>query len=178
MHWETLLQQATFDLRRSGRFLAADLKEPHFVLSTSARHGGQVDYVRHLLNHQSCESSAHLDRHRVIVESGPEAYHDHVCAETGLPADATAMMGTAANMNYAAIASETDEGVSVTAVVTAGVEGNATCAGDPAGWRETATGFEKVPAYAGTLQLSSARPTDPAAPSPPPGAPPPSSGGR
>ena len=35
-----------------------------------------------------------------------------------------------------------------------------------------------VPAYAGTLQLSSARPTDPAATSPPPGAPPPSPGGR
>src|SRR5471032_1284219 len=39
MHWERLLEDATFDLRRSGRFLVADLKEPHQVLSTSARHG-------------------------------------------------------------------------------------------------------------------------------------------
>ena len=30
-------------------------KEPHRVLSTSVRHGGQVDHLRHLLNHQSCE---------------------------------------------------------------------------------------------------------------------------
>ena len=44
MHWELLLQQPSFDLRRSGRFLVADLKEPHQVLSTSVRHGGQVDH--------------------------------------------------------------------------------------------------------------------------------------
>jgi adenosylcobinamide amidohydrolase len=61
------------------------------------------------------------------------------------------MMGTAANMNYAAIVSETDEDLSVTAVVTAGVEGNATTAGEPATWRETEQGMQKVPAYAGTI---------------------------
>jgi adenosylcobinamide amidohydrolase len=151
MHWETLLQHDAFDLRRSGRFLVADLKLPHVVLSTSARNGGQVDSVRHLLNHQSCEGTAHLERHRVITESGPEAYHDRVCAETGLPGNATAMMATAANMNYAAIVSETDDGLTVTAVVTAGVEGNATTAGEPATWRETDAGMQKVPAYAGTI---------------------------
>jgi adenosylcobinamide amidohydrolase len=61
------------------------------------------------------------------------------------------MMGTAANMNYAAVATETDEGVDVVAAVTAGVEGNATCAGDPANWRETDAGMEKVPVHAGTI---------------------------
>jgi hypothetical protein len=39
----------------------------------------------------------------------------------------------------------------VTAVVTAGVEGNATAAGEPAHWRETEGGIEKVPACAGTI---------------------------
>jgi hypothetical protein len=34
--------------------------------------------------------------------------------------------------------------VTVTAVVTAGVHGNAACAGDPAAWRETETGWEKA----------------------------------
>ncbi len=46
-------------------------------------------------------------------------------------------MGTAANMNYVAVAREGDEDVAVTAAVTAGVEGNATAAGEPATWRET-----------------------------------------
>jgi len=153
MHWELLLQHASFDLRRSGRFLVADLKEPHRVLSTSVRHGGQVDYVRHLLNHQSCEGTAHHDRHRVMTEAGPDAYHDRVCAEVALPSEQTAVMGTAANMNYVAVRGEVDEDVEVTVAVTAGVEGNATAAGEPATWRETDTGMQRVPAYAGTINM-------------------------
>lgn len=151
MTWESLLEQTQFRLRRSGRFIVADFHEPHRVLSTSARHGGQVDHLRHLVNHQSCEGTAHSERHKVIAERGQEAYHNSVCAELHLPADAAAVMGTAANMNYAAVVSERDEDVVVTAVVTAGVEGNATSAGEPATWRETSAGIEKALAYAGTI---------------------------
>ena len=151
MHWERLLQRPSFDLRRSGRFLVADLNEPHQVLSTSVRHGGQVDHLRHLLNHQSCEGTAHLDRHRVITEEGLDAYHDRVCTEVALPPDETAVMGTAANMNYVALVTEVDEELAVTAAITAGVAGNATAAGEPATWRENETGMQKVPAYAGTI---------------------------
>jgi adenosylcobinamide amidohydrolase len=165
MHWELLLEQPSFDLRRSGRFLVADLKDAHRVLSTSVRNGGQVDEVRHLLNHQSCEGTAHLARHSVIVDAGLEAYHDLVCAEAGLPAERTAAMGTAANMNYVAVVTEVDEGLSITAAVTAGVEGNATAAGEPATWRETDAGMQKVPVYAGTINtiLLVNRPLTPAA---------------
>jgi adenosylcobinamide amidohydrolase len=151
MDWEPLLRQPTFGLRRSGRFLVADLLEPHVVLSTSACHGGQVEHLRHLMNHQSCEGTGHHERHGILVDAGVEAYHDRVCGEAGLPPETTAVMGTAANMNYAAVVTETDEALTVTAVVTAGVEGNATAAGEPATWRETDEGFTKVPAYAGTI---------------------------
>jgi adenosylcobinamide amidohydrolase len=151
MQWELLVEQPAFKLRRSGRYVVVDLIEPHRVLSTSTRHGGLVEHVRHLVNHQSCEGSAHIDRHKVITEAGMDAYHDVVCAETGLPANETAVMGTAANMNYIARATESDEDVSVTAAVTAGVEGNATSAGEPATWREREDGIQKVPAYAGTI---------------------------
>ncbi|MQA31505.1 MAG: hypothetical protein GEU82_16995, partial [Luteitalea sp.] len=123
MHWELLLQQPSFELRRSGRFLVADLKQPHQILSTSVRHGGQVEYVRHLLNHQSCEGAAHHDRHRAMTEAGLDVYHDRVCAEVALPPGRTAVMGTAASMNYVAVAKEVDEELTVTAAVTAGVEG-------------------------------------------------------
>ena len=150
-HWEELLAEPTFVVRRSGRFLVADLLTPHVVLSTSVRHGGMVDYVQHLLNHQSCEGTAHADRHRVMTEAGLDAYHDRACEEASLPADRTAMMGTAANMNYVAVVREEHDGVSVTAAVTAGVEGNATTAGEPASWREGEAGIEKVPAYEGTI---------------------------
>ena len=151
MHWESLLKQRSFELRRSGRFLVADLNEPHHVLSTSVRNGGQVDHVRHLLNHQSCEGTAHVDRHRVMAEDGLDAYHDEVCAEVSVPPECTAVMGTAANMNYVALVTEVDEELAVTAAVTAGVEGNATTAGEPATWRENEVGMAKVPAYAGTI---------------------------
>jgi adenosylcobinamide amidohydrolase len=151
LHWERLLTGDLVTLRRSGRFLVADLLTPHRVLSTSVRHGGQVDYIRHLLNHQSCEGTAHHDRHRVMAESGFDAYNERACADAMLPPAETAVMGTAANMNYAAVVTEEDQHVVVTAVVTAGVEGNATAAGEPANWRETDAGIEKVPVHAGTI---------------------------
>jgi adenosylcobinamide amidohydrolase len=153
MHWESLLSRPAFHLRRRGRLVVVDLLEGHRVISTSVRNGGQRDDVRFLLNHQSCEGTGHTERHAQMMAFGYEAYHDAVCAEAEVPAESTASMGTAANMNYVAVATETDEDVEVTAVVTGGVESNATCAGDPAAWRETAAGMEKVPVVAGTINI-------------------------
>jgi adenosylcobinamide amidohydrolase len=143
-------------LRRHGRFLVADLREPHQVLSTSVRNGGLVTHVRHLVNHQSCEGTGHDARFKVITEQGQEAYHDAVCAEIDLPSDLTVTMGTAANMSYATIVTVRDEDVAVTAVVTAGVQSNAVCAGDPASWRETASGIARVEAKASGQTLPTA----------------------
>jgi adenosylcobinamide amidohydrolase len=151
MHWEVLFSQPSAVMRRSGRFIVVDLQMPHRVLSTSVRNGGQSEHVRHLVNHQSCEGTGHESRSRLILEQGQEAYHDMVCREVGISSTESAVMGTAANMNYAAVAREVDADVEVTAVVTAGVQTNATCAGDPAVWRETRDGIVKVPAVAGTI---------------------------
>ena len=85
MPWETLLTLPTAVVRRYGRFVVADLKEPCLVLSTSARNGGQVGDVRHIVNHQSCEGAGHAERARFITDRGQEAYHDAVCDELGLP---------------------------------------------------------------------------------------------
>ena len=73
---------------------------------------------------------------RLSPGRGGENYHDAACKEIGLDPGEVAMMGTAANMNYAAVVQSRDDATLVTAVVTAGVHGNATCAGDPASWRE------------------------------------------
>src|SRR6266545_4559354 len=86
-----------------------------------------------------------------MTESGLDVYHDRVCADVSLPPERTAVMGTAASMNYVAIVTEIDEELVVAAAVTAGVAGNATAAGEPATWRETEAGMQKVPAYAGTI---------------------------
>jgi adenosylcobinamide hydrolase len=153
LNWELLRATSHFVLRRCGRYLIAELLGEHLVLSTSARNGGQMRSIRYLGNHQSCEGTAHAERHAAIKELGQEAYHDVVCAEIGLPASDVALLGTAANMNYAAIATQEDCGVEVTAVVTAGVQGNAACAGDPAGWREGEAGWEKIGGTINTLLL-------------------------
>jgi adenosylcobinamide hydrolase len=145
MHWEVLATTPTAVVRRRGRFVVVELVVPHAAITTSSRNGGQVDSLRFLVNHQSCEGSGHEARAHVMFDKGLDAYHDAVAAEIDLPADETAIMGTAANMNYAALVAERDEDVEVLALVTAGVHANATCAGDPANWRETREGVSKVP---------------------------------
>jgi adenosylcobinamide amidohydrolase len=106
-----------------------------------------------LINHQSCEGAGHQSRAHLMIDRGQEAYHDDVCAEIALPPDITVVMGTAANMHYAAIATGEDAGIQVAAVVTAGVQTNAICAGDPARWRETASGTVAAPLMSGTINI-------------------------
>ncbi len=153
MNRQFLREATTFTLHRRSRFLIAELSEEHLVLSTSVKGGGQQRALRYLVNHQSCEATHHLERHDLIKGMGQEAYHDLVCGEIGLPADEVALLGTAANMNYAAVVVREDRGLEVTAAVTAGVQGNAACAGDPAGWRENEAGWEKVNGTINTLLL-------------------------
>ncbi len=142
--WEMLRSTEHYRLQRRGRYLVAELRNDHLVLSTSAENGGQQRGLRYVANHQSCEATLHIARHEFIKSLGQEKYHEVACQEAGLPPAEVALMGTAANMNYASIATREDHGLEVTAVVTAGVQGNAACAGDPAGWREGEDGWQKV----------------------------------
>jgi adenosylcobinamide hydrolase len=151
MNWEVLSRFSFAVVRRCGRFVAVDLTTPHRTISTSARNGGQTEHVRHLINHQSCEGSGHAAVFEFILKRGEEAYHDAVCAQIGLAADNCAVMGTAANMNYATVVTRAYADIEASAVVTAGVQTNATCAGDPAAWCETNAGFGE--ATNGTINI-------------------------
>jgi len=154
MYWESLIASTAFCVRRSGRFLVTELLVPHRVLSTSACNGGQSEKIQYLVNHQSCEGSAHHERAACMARLGQEKYHHSVCLELGLAPELVANMGTAANMNYATVVQRGDEDVSVTAMVTAGVQGNAACAGDPATWREVPEGSPEVAAACnGTINI-------------------------
>lgn len=148
---EELLVTPEYRMARTGRFLITELLIPHRILSTSSRNGGQTENLRYLINHQSCEGTDHRERHTHITGMGLEGYHDAACREIEVDGDQAAVMGTAANMNYAAAVQHRDNTMLVTAVVTAGVQGNAACAGDPATWRETETSWEKVPTPGGTI---------------------------
>ena len=148
---EYLDRHEHYDLHRDGRYLIAELRTPHQVLSTSAHRGGLCMDLRFLVNHQSCEGTGHEARFALIRQLGQAGYHRHVCAERGLPPDDVAVMGTAANMNCAAHVVETHAELRVCAVVTAGVEGNAGCAGDPATWHEEDADWIRTNPHAGTI---------------------------
>jgi adenosylcobinamide amidohydrolase len=60
-------------------------------------------------------------------------------------------MGTAANMIYAAHETASFDNLRIDAIVTAGVETNATCAGDPANWVEMPSGWNRLAHAAGTI---------------------------
>lgn len=146
-----LAENGVFTLTRAGRFLAAGLKGPHLVLSTSQVNGGEQKHLGYLLNHQSCEGKGHMGRHHDLAVTDREAYHRATCAEAGLPPESTALMGTAADMQNAAVAKRSFEDISVCAAVTAGVQGNAGRAGDEARWHEGAAGWQPVHALGGTI---------------------------
>lgn len=141
----------TFELYRHGRFIVAELKGPHRVFTTSSCVGGVSHKVRHLVNHQSCEATGHSERGAEMHRLGLDGYHEAVCLELSLEPGATAVMGTAANMIYAAHETAEYDDLRVDAIVTAGVEGNAACAGDPAQWIETPSGWDKLSHVAGTI---------------------------
>jgi adenosylcobinamide amidohydrolase len=151
MDWEVIAGKPHAAIRRHGRFIVADLLVPHVVFSTSARNGGQTTHLRHLVNHQGCEPAGHERLETDIHRLGEDAYHDAICREIGLPPHESALMTTAANMNYAAVVTREDADVELTAIVTAGVETNATCAGDPAAWRESFAPDAKPLAKSGTI---------------------------
>ncbi len=133
-----------YTLRRRGRFLVAAFKRPHRVLSTCRVNGGLREDLTHIANHQSCEGIGHVARHHAVVGLGPDAGHAAACAEADLPPATTALMSTAANMQCAVMTRETCAELTVQVVATAGVLGNATRAGDPAGWHERPGGSVRV----------------------------------
>jgi adenosylcobinamide amidohydrolase len=141
----------TFEVFRLGRFVVVALSMPHRVVTTSSCVGGFSDSIRHLVNHQSCEAAGHDERFVKITEAGMEGYHHSVCEELSLSPEATAVMGTAANMIYAAHEVASHENLRVDAIVTGGVEGNAATSGDPSQWAETPSGWAKLPHVAGTI---------------------------
>ena len=84
------------------------------------------------------------DGHTPAPLPGLDAFHVQACREAALPPATTALMSTAANMQCAVLAQAEHEELRVSVVATAGVLGNATRAGDPAGWHEQREGSRPI----------------------------------
>ena len=101
-------------------------EEPRKVLSTSLFNGGYHENLSAVYNHNSDYTAG---------MSCISNYHDNmrqVAKEVGLDPNTVSGMGTAASMENVAIQSETFENLTVTAIVTGGVEVNGGRVGDPA----------------------------------------------
>ncbi|MFI5356899.1 MAG: adenosylcobinamide amidohydrolase [Opitutales bacterium] len=132
------------EVGRRGRYVIATLRAPASVLSTCHVNGGLRRDLDHLVNHQSCEPAKHQERFELIVALGQAGYHGQVCAELGLDPARTAVAGTAAAMQYPGVVTHRWADLAVTAVVTAGVTGNAGCAGDAADYDERDGTWERT----------------------------------
>lgn len=146
----TLLEAPNFVATRLDKYYIVELRGPHRVLSTSPRTGGQSQSIKYLVNYQSMEPAGDMVRHDRITSMTRDAYQEEVAKTLGLDPAQVALMGTAANMNYIAMRHLAYRDLRVDAFVTAGVEGNATRAGDPASWYEGEKGFESAPPH-GTI---------------------------
>ena len=133
-----------FTLERDGRFLRASLKRPYRVLSNCHVNGGLREDLTHICNHQSSEGAGHGSRHALISGLGLTAYHYQACEEAEIPGATTVLMSTAANMQCAVRAGAEHGDLRVQVAATTGMLGNATRAGDPAGWHETAQGNHRI----------------------------------
>jgi adenosylcobinamide amidohydrolase len=134
-----------FELYREDKIIYARFLRPHQVISTCRAAGGLRTGLQYLYNHQGCEPAGHMHSgsHSKAARE-PEGYRQDVCDKYGLPAEACATLGTAANMHLAQIEQLSFRDLTVVAVVTGGVEGNAGRAGDPAfGW-EGPDGYESL----------------------------------
>jgi len=148
----TLVDQPLFAARRGARHLVVELKRAHRVLSTSTVFGGQSERVTHLVNVQSMEARGNRRQFARRRALGSRAHHRRVANELGLPPATTALMGTAASMSHAAHVVRRSGALRVDVFATAGVDGNAVRAGDPARYRQTQRGSKLVPEH-GTINL-------------------------
>ncbi|MBP1627368.1 MAG: hypothetical protein H6Q00_1843 [Holophagaceae bacterium] len=122
-----------------GRFLA-----PHRVVSTCQMAGGVREDLQVVYNHQSCEPAFHCERVGHKLAKDFRESQRQVCERHELPLEASATLGTAANMHCLGLQERRFRDLIVVAACTAGVEGNAGRAGDPAAAYEWEGRFERV----------------------------------
>jgi len=131
-------------IHRKDRIVYAEFLKPHKVISTCRTTGGIHDDMEFMYNHQSCEPANHHSMGHKIAAQNPQGYKEMICDLHDLPHEKCVTLGTAANMRYAVYKEASFNDLSVLAVCTGGVEGNAGRAGDPASMYEEDGKFNQV----------------------------------
>ena len=131
------------EVHRNEKIIVVKFLAPHRVISTCRANGGMRDDLDLIFNHQSCEPTGHTRKTHTQAVHDPVAYMQTICLQNGL-SENCASLGTAANMNCAAVESDKFRDLEVVAVCTGGVETNAGRAGDPSSLYEIDGKFESV----------------------------------
>ena len=120
------------EIHRKEKIIYVNFLVQHRVISTCGVNGGLRDDIEGIANHQLCEPLGHERKARMSMAESPVDYLKSVFEKQGLTSEKRALLGTAANMNYAAVESQEYRGLNVVAISTGGVATNAGRAGDPA----------------------------------------------
>ncbi len=133
-----------------GTSIVAVLPPGRAVLSTSWLNGGYHEDIRMVFNHHLSEDACRAD----TLEGGSiDAYLRLIASRHGFDPDQSTGMLTKADMGNAAVATHTFRDLTVTAVVTGGIEGNGGRAGDPASFYEENGDFGDLGGTINTLLL-------------------------
>ena len=125
-----------FEIHRKEKIIYVNFLVQHRVISTCGVNGGLRDDLEGIANHQLCEPLGHDRKGLKVIAESPFDYLRSVCEKYGLSPEKRALLGTAANMNFAAVESLEYRGLKVVAISTGGVKTNAGRAGDPANMYE------------------------------------------
>ena len=120
------------EIHRKEKIIYVNFLVQHRVISTCSVNGGLRDDLEGIANHQLCEPLGHDKKGLKVITESPVDYLKSVCEKHGLSPEKRALLGTAANMNYAVVESQKYRGLMVVAISTGGVKTNAGRAGDPA----------------------------------------------
>jgi adenosylcobinamide hydrolase len=119
---------------------------PRSVLSTSWLNGGYREDLTAVFNHQISLEACNACHSGASVKT----YLEEVASSLSLNPATSSGLITRADMKNAAVVSESFRDLTVTAIVTAGVDKNGGRAGDPASYYETGGKFESV---GGTINI-------------------------
>ncbi|MEG2149388.1 MAG: adenosylcobinamide amidohydrolase [Clostridiales bacterium] len=110
------------------------------VFSTSIANGGIKNNLKSIFNYDLRDEKGICELHQATYKDELIA----IAAELALDPNTTTGMSTAVGMGDAAIKAGSVKGLTVYAIVTAGIENNGGAAGDPCSYTEGETGFEKL----------------------------------
>ncbi len=131
------------EVHRKEKIIVVRFVVPHRVISTCRANGGLREDLDLIFNHQACEPTGHRRKSYDMAVRRPPAYLQQICQRHGLTENC-ASLGTAANMNCAAMEAKKFHDLEVVAICTGGVETNAGRVGDPASVYEESGKFMPV----------------------------------